>query len=85
MLKCKVTKDKVSANPATTEMVPNLIWAPDFFGPQEVLVPEKYRLRENWSLHENHHMTFSFGDQISRGTKKSGYQMRSVTISVTAV
>ena len=39
MLKCKVTKDKVSANPATTEMVPNLIWAPDFFGPQEIWTP----------------------------------------------
>ena len=27
---------------AITEMVPDLIWAPDFFGPQEI-----------WSLHEN--------------------------------
>ena len=32
---------------AITAMVPKLIWAPDFFGPQEI-----------WSPHENHHMTF---------------------------
>ena len=50
---------------ATTEMVPNHIWAPDFFGPQEVwalrnlspknLVPEKYGSPEIWSPHESQH------------------------------
>ena len=53
-------------------MVPNLIWSPDFFGPQEIwaprsLVPEKYGPQEIWSLHENHDMAFSCRAQISRG------------------
>ena len=81
-------------------MVPNLIWAPDFFGPQEIwaprtLVPKKYRPRENWSLNENHHLAFScwgtnfwgpkiLGAQISWSPKKSGDQMRSGAISVIA-
>jgi hypothetical protein len=56
-------------------MVPNLIWAPDFFGPQEI-----------WSPHKNHHMAFSCGAQtswaqISQGPKKSGAQMRPGPIS----
>ena len=37
-------------------MVPDLIWAPDFFGPQEIwalrnLGPEKFGPQEIWSLH----------------------------------
>ena len=27
---------------AITEMVPDLIWAPDFFGPQEIWSPSKF-------------------------------------------
>ena len=43
---------------AITEMVPDIIWAPDFFGPQEIwfsrnLVPEKFGPQEVWSLHKN--------------------------------
>ena len=56
---------------AVTEMVPNLIWSPDFFGPQEVWS------RRNMGLHENHHMAFSCGAQTSRGPKMSGAQIRS--------
>ena len=67
---------------AVNEMVPDLIWAPDFFG------PEKLKLREIWSLHENHYMAFSWPKflraQISWGPKMSGAQMRLGTISVTA-
>ena len=37
-------------------MVPNLIWAPDFFGPQEIQSPL-----------ENHYMAFSCRDQHSWG------------------
>ena len=61
-----------------TEMVPYLIWVPDFFGPQEI-----------WSSHENHFTTFLCreklpGAQSSRGPKKPGSQMWSGTISVIA-
>ena len=40
---------------ANTEMVLVLIWAPDFFGPQEIwslrnLVPKKFGPQEIWSL-----------------------------------
>ena len=43
---------------AITEMVPDVIWAPDFFGPREIwsprnLVPEKFGPQEIWSMHEN--------------------------------
>ena len=31
-------------------MVPNLIWAPDFFGSPRNLVPEKFGLQEIWAL-----------------------------------
>ena len=81
-------------------MVPNLIWAPDFFDPPKNLGSKKFGSREIWSLHENHQMAFSCGAQtslgpnflgtkflraqISRGPKKSGAQMRSKTISVIA-
>ena len=42
---------------AITEMVPNLIWAPDFFGPGKIwalknLGHEKFGPQEIWSLHE---------------------------------
>ena len=48
-------------------MVPNLIWAPDFFDPPENLGSKKFGSREIWSLHENHQMAFSCGAQISWG------------------
>ena len=51
---------EVLQNWAVTEMVPYLIWAPDFFGPQEI-----------WALHEKHYIAFSCRDQISRWPKKS--------------
>ena len=66
-------------------MVPDLIWAPDFFGPQEIwapwnLGPVKFGPREIWSLHENYYIAFScrnqltkfLGDQISWGPNFSG-------------
>ena len=42
---------------AIIEMVPNLIWAPGFFGPQKIWSPrnldhEKFGPRENWTPHE---------------------------------
>ena len=51
---------------AITEMVPNLIWAPDFFGPQEIW------FREVWAPHKNHYMAFLWRDQISWGASFSG-------------
>ena len=53
-------------------MVPDLIWAPDFFGPQEIwfarnLVSEKIWPKEIWYLHENVIQYFLCGDQISQG------------------
>ena len=53
-------------------MVPNLIWAPDFFGPQEIwsprnLVPKKFGPQEIQSPLENHYMAFSCRDQHSWG------------------
>ena len=45
---------EVLQNWAVTEIVPYLIWAPDFFGPQEI-----------WALHEKHYIAFSCRDQIS--------------------
>ena len=58
-------------------MVPDLIWAPDLFGPQEILsprnfVPKKFGPREISSLHENHYIAFSCRDQLSWGPKFSG-------------
>jgi hypothetical protein len=58
-------------------MVPNRIWAPDFFGPQEIwsprsMIPEKYGFQEIRAPHENHHMAFSCGVQISWGPNFSG-------------
>ena len=54
---------------AVTEMVHNLILAPDFFGAQEVLalknlspknwVTEKYGFHDIWAPHESHHIAFS--------------------------
>ena len=80
---------EVLQNWAVTEIVPYLIWAPDFFGPQEI-----------WALHEKHYIAFSCRDQISWSPnyfgpnflraqiswrpKKSGAQMGSGTISVIA-
>jgi hypothetical protein len=64
---------------AITVMVPNHVWAPNFFGPKEI-----------WSLHENHYMAFLCRDQVSwgqnfSGPKKSGAQKRLATISVIVV
>ena len=55
---------------AVTEMVPDLIWAPDFFGPQEIC--SQY---ENASI-------FHAGTKFP-WAQKSGAQMISGTISVT--
>ena len=58
-------------------MVPNLIWAPDFFNSQKIwaprsLDPEKFGPHEIWSLHENHYMAFLCRDQASWGPNFSG-------------
>ena len=71
-------------------MVPNLIWAPDFFGPQEIWSPKnlgckKFGPWEIWTPHKNHYMAFSCRGQIYRGPKKSGAQMRMGTISAVAL
>ena len=42
-----------------TEMVPNLIWAPDFFGPQEVWAPRNMDPKKFGPPHESHHIAFS--------------------------
>ena len=65
---------EVLQNWAVTEMVPYFIWAPDFFGPQEI-----------WALHGKHYIAFTCRDQISQWPKKSVAQMRSGTISPTAI
>ena len=77
---------------AVTEMVSEHNWAPDFFGSQEVwsprnLDPEKFSPRMKiiiWHFHAEANILGAqiFGNQISRGPKKSGSQMRSKTISV---
>ena len=46
---------------AITEMVPDLIWAPHFFGFREIwspgnLIPRKFEPREIWVPHKNHYM-----------------------------
>ena len=79
---------------AITEMVPDPIWAPDIFGPQEIrsprsLGPEKLGPPQNWpppwkSLRHFHTEIKFLGDQISQEPKKSGAQMRLGTISVIA-
>ena len=66
-------------------MVPNLIWAPDFFGHQEIwsprnLVPEKFGPTNfgpcmNMLYNEFHAGTNFFRAQISWGPKMSGAQM----------
>ena len=61
---------------AITEMVPDHIWAPDFFGPQEIwalrnLGPEKFGPRQVWALQEKandfHAGNKFLGAHISRG------------------
>ena len=79
---------------AITEMVPHLIWAPDFFGPQEIwslrnLVPKKFGSLIKMPYNDFYAGPKFLRDQISRGLtswdpKKSGAQMRSGTISVIA-
>ena len=85
---------------ASTEMVPDLIWAFDFFGPQGYrsprnLVPEKFGSQEIWAprnlatimifMQEPNFPAPKFPRaQISWGPKKSGAQMRLGTISVIA-
>ena len=62
---------------AVTEMVPDLILAPDFFGPGEIWSPrnlgnEKFGPREIWALHENHYIAFSCRNQLLWGPKFLG-------------
>jgi hypothetical protein len=62
-------------------MVPDLIWAPDFFGPQEIwspssLVPKKFGTREMWSQeiwsqYENGSIIFMRGSNFL-GPKSQG-------------
>ena len=52
--KSKLQDLSVSSIKAVTELVPEPIWSPEFFGPQEIwsprnLVPEKFGPREIWS------------------------------------
>ena len=70
-------------------MVPNHIWDPEFFGPQEVWSPKDIGLKEfghnmkiiTWLFHDGPKL---LGDQIYWGPEKSGAQMRLITISVIA-
>ena len=82
-------------------MVPDLIWAPDFFGPREIwpwrnLVTKKFVWQESWSLHEKmpynefHAGTKFLEAQIHRGqnflgSKKVRAHMISENISVIAI
>ena len=50
-------------------MVHNLIWAPDFFGPQEIWATRNMGPKKFGPPHENHHMAFSCWAQTSRGPK----------------
>ena len=80
-------------------MVPDLIWAPDFFGPQEIWSPRSMAPHEPY---DDFHAGLKFlGDQISKGPnllgpkslraqtccelKNSWAQMRLGTISVIAI
>jgi len=73
-------------------MVPNLIWAPEFFGPQEIWAPRNLGPKKieplmkiiTWLFHVGHKFFKVLGAQISCGPKKSGAQMRLGTISVIA-
>ena len=77
-----------------TEMVPDFIWVPDFFGSGGIwflrnLVPEKFGPREIWSPDENHYTAFLCEYQISKGpnflgTKKVRGPNEIGTISVVA-
>ena len=58
-------------------MIPELIWAPDFFDPQEIwalrnLGPDKFGPQEACSLHKNSIHWFSCRDQTSWGPNLSG-------------
>ena len=57
----------------TTEMIPNLIWTPDLFGPQEIWATRHLDPRhlglvefgipgEIWAPQENHYMAFTCND-----------------------
>ena len=59
---------------AISEMVPDLVWAPDFFGSQMKMLYNDFQAENKF-----------LGDQISQQPKKSGVQMRSGTISVLAL
>ena len=75
-------------------MVPDLIWASDFFGPQEIWSPKQFGPQEIWYPRNvvtrnlvsvwkwlnNFHVGIKFP-----GAQKSGAQMISRTISVTAL
>ena len=55
-------------------MVPDLIWAPDFFGPQEIwalrnLVPKKFGPRMKIIIWHFYAGTKFLGDQKSQGPK----------------
>ena len=70
-------------------MVPNLIWAPDFFGPREIWAPRNSGPKNvgpcmKMPYIDFHAGTNFLGTHISRGPKKSGAQMRLGTISVIA-
>ena len=59
-------------------MVPDLIWTPDFFGPKEIWLPRN--LVSVWKYLNDFHAGTKFP-----GAQKSGAQMISKTISVTAL
>ena len=74
---CKISKWELSA---ITEMVPNLIWAPDFFGPQETSHHIAFSCGTQTSCNPNFSGSKSLGAQISQGPEKSEAQMRLGTI-----
>ena len=64
------TKSQRGKKSAVTEMVPDLIWAPDFSGSREIwssrnLDPEIFGPHERWFLHENTIMIFMHGPNFS--------------------
>ena len=65
---------------AITEMVPDLIWAPDFFGSLEIWSPSKFgpfikKPCDDFRLGTKFIGSILLGAQIFRGPKKSGAQI----------
>ena len=59
---------------AVTEMIPDLIWAPEFFGPKDIQAPDKFRPRMKIIIWQFYAVTNILGAQISRDPNFLGLQ-----------